>query len=508
MCLEATGRTRVELEELARRIAEVFHARGLSIDAQFLQDNGTALGGEGGSPRIAVHPGLEGVFVQRSADGSWLWTSDTLSRISTLYSGQYGAVQEMARQLPRSMHGKVLGVALWQYFALIMLFLMGLVVRKVIAYIVASRVATMAEKLGQTWASRLVDVFASPGATLVMAVIVQAIYPELRLPIRAALIMSITVRVLYVLSLVWAAYRFVDVIAARMAMRAEETDSKLDDQLVPLLRNLLKTMVVLAGGLFILQNLDVDVGSLLAGLGIGGLAFALAAKDTLANFFGSVMIFLDRPFQIGDWIKVAGTEGVVEEVGFRSTRIRTFYNSLVTMPNARFTETQIDNMGQRVYRRVSVTLGLTYDTTPEQMEAFVEGVRAIICSNPSTRKDYYEVHMSGFGDHGLEVMVYFFFLVDTWSEELRQRHLVFLEIMRLAAGLGVSFAFPTRTLHIDYQRAAGERPDVGPTPDGEQLASVVRAFGPGGASARPQGPQLTEGFYASAAPTPPSRGSD
>ena len=193
----------------------------------------------------------------------------------------------------------------------------------------------------------------------------------------------------------------------------------------------------------------VELRALLTGLGIGGLAFALAAKETLANFFGSVMIFVDRPFQIGDWIVVNGAEGIVEEVGFRSTRIRTFYNSVISVPNAVFTDAKIDNYGQREYRRTVCTLNLTYDTTPEQIQAFCEGIRAIIIANAHTRKDYYEVHMSGFGAHSLDVMVYFFFKVDSWTAELRERHNVYLEIMRLAGDLGVCFAFPTQTLHVD-----------------------------------------------------------
>ena len=263
---------------------------------------------------------------------------------------------------------------------------------------------------------------------------------------------------------------------------------------MPLVRKGLKVITVVVGGLFILQNLSVDVSSLLAGLGIGGLAFALAAKDTLANFFGSVMIFVDRPFQIGDWVIAGGKEGVVEEVGFRSTRLRTFYNSLMTIPNAKITDTHIDNYGERRYRRCSTTLGLTYDTTPEQMQAFVEGVRAIIQANPHTRKDAYEVHMSGFGDSSLNVMLYFFFEVESWTIELREKHNVFLEIMRLAEKLGVSFAFPTSTLHVAEVPEPGERQLAAPLED-EALAATVESFGPEGDVGRPGGPKLTQGYW-------------
>jgi MscS family membrane protein len=299
-----------------------------------------------------------------------------------------------------------------------------------------------------------------------------------------------------VLSLVWAVYRLVDVLAETMAAKAAVTESKLDDQLVPLVRKSLKVLTVIAGLLFLLENLNVDVTSLLAGLGIGGVAVALAAKDTVANFFGSIMIFIDRPFQIGDWVVVSGVEGIVEEVGFRSTRIRTFYNSLVTVPNAKFMEANIDNYGARQYRRSYFTLNVTYDTTVDQMQSFVEGIRAIIQNNPYTRKDYYEVHMSGFGAHSLDVMVYFFFKVKSWTEELRERHHVLLEIMRLAADLGIVFAFPTQTLQVDSLAAPGaERQLPPPLPRGE-LESVIRDFGPGGTKGQPGGHLVTHGYFA------------
>lgn len=409
----------------------------------------------------------------------------------------------LARNMPQALRGSVLDVEVWQYLAIFLLLILGLVLRRVALYLLKRRITALVELTEREWLARLVEAASAPLATLIMAVVLRIGYPKLGLAEGMVGALEVAVRVLVVVSLVWATYRFVEVLADRLAAKAETTDSKLDDQLVPLVRRSLKAFVVVAGALFILQNLNVNVGSLLAGLGIGGLAVALAAKDTIANFFGSIMIFVDRPFQIGDWIVVDGVEGIVEEVGFRSTRIRTFQNSLVTLPNARFTETKIDNFGARQYRRVFVTLNLTYDTTPEQMQAFVEGVRAILQANPSTRKDYYEVHMSGFGAHSLDVMLYFFFEVPSWSDELRERHNVFLEIMRLARELGVAFAFPTRTLHLEpTAQTASERRAT------EELARVVADFAPGGGLSRPRGPKLTHGYLASLTPAAQSAGDD
>jgi MscS family membrane protein len=244
------------------------------------------------------------------------------------------------------------------------------------------------------------------------------------------------------------AYRVVDVIIDVLARRAAETETKLDDGLVPLLRTVLRLAVTGIGLVFVLQNLDVNVSSLLTGLGLGGLAFALAAQDTAKNLFGGVTVFIDKPFEIGDWIAVDDIEGTVEAVGFRSTRIRTFYNSQVTVPNGRLVDTGVDNMGRREWRRYKADLGIGYHSTPDQVDAFVEGLRDLIRGRDGFRQDYFIVEFTGFGESSLDVMLYCFIDAPDWNAELRARHELNLDIMRLAQRVGVEFAFPTRTVHL------------------------------------------------------------
>jgi MscS family membrane protein len=483
--------------ELAPRIKAVYDTRAFYVEINELPDTPDYKDPKSGRAELPPHARLPDVIVARSPDGRWLWTRASLARIDQLYAQSFTHLGDtVIEHIPGALRGEVFGAAVWQYLALLLIVLVGLIARKVIQFIVANRIKGFVSTTGHAWAARFVDVFASPGATLVMALLLRFTYPQLRLPLEAAVAVSVVVRLLVVVSLVWAIYRLVDVLAERLAEKARGTESKLDDQLVPLIRKSLKLVTLIAGALFVLQNLNVDVTSLLAGLGIGGVAVALAAKDTIANFFGSIMIFADRPFQIGDWVVVSGVEGIVEEVGFRSTRIRTFYNSLVTIPNAKFTEASIDNYGARQYRRSYFTLNVTYDTTPEQMQAFVEGIRAIIQANPFTRKDYYEVHMSGYGASSLDVMVYFFFKVKSWSEELRERHHVLLEIMRLARELGVVFAFPTQTLHVESLASPGAARVVAAPRPRDELAAVVHGFAPGGTAGHPDGAAITHGYFA------------
>ena len=266
-----------------------------------------------------------------------------------------------------------------------------------------------------------------------------------------------------IVAVVWTTYRAADLAAEILAERAKATEGRTDDLLVPLVRKSLKVFVTAFGLVFIADNLDVNVSSLLAGLGLGGIAIALAAQDTIKNLFGSITVLFDRPFSVGDWVVIEDTEGTVEELGFRSTRIRTFYNSVITLPNATLIDAAVDNYGSRTYRRWKTVLSLTWDTPPDKIEAFCEGARELIRRHPYTRKDYYHVYLNDFGASDLQVLLYMFFNTPDWSTELRERHRLGVDILRLAQALGVSFAFPTRTVLLKQDDAEPTSPPP-PTP--------------------------------------------
>jgi MscS family membrane protein len=245
-------------------------------------------------------------------------------------------------------------------------------------------------------------------------------------------------------------YKLADVVAAYFTKLATKTESTLDDQLVPLLRKTLKAFVIIVGTLFILRDgLNLDIIPFLTGLSIGGVAIALAAQDTIKNFFGSVMIFIDKPFQVGDWITSGEIDGTVEEVGFRSTRIRTFRNSLMYVPNGKIADAVLDNHGLRQYRRFYTTLTITYDTPPELIDEFVKGLREIVLAHPLTRKDMFHIYFNNLSSFSQDIMFYIFFEVPTWGEELQCRHEILVQIVKLANSIGVRFAFPTQTLHME-----------------------------------------------------------
>ncbi|MYD64974.1 MAG: mechanosensitive ion channel family protein [Chloroflexi bacterium] len=317
-------------------------------------------------------------------------------------------------------------------------------------------------------------------------------FPALDFPQVAEDIVEQLASLLGAVALVMLGFRGVDIFTDVLARRAALTDSRFDDQLVPLLNTALKILTLIIGMLFILGNLGVNVTSLVAGLGLGGLAVALAAQDTFRNLLGGVTIFADRPFQVGDWVVVGSIEGTVEHVGFRSSRVRTFYNSVVTVPNARIVDTHVDNMGLRQWRRYRATLGLAYHTTPDQVQAFVEGVRAVIRANPEMRKDYYIVEFTEFGASSLEVLLYCFIDAPDWNAELRTRHVLNLDIMRLAEELGVEFAFPTQTLHVASM--PGQPAEVPEAPARDQLGETVERFAPAGAGGQRTDQPITAGY--------------
>jgi len=262
-----------------------------------------------------------------------------------------------------------------------------------------------------------------------------------------------------VLAAVWTSFHLIDLVAGVMKRRAERTPTRFDDLLVPLVSKSLKVIAFCIGVVICAEAFDWRITGLLAGVGIGGMALALASQDAVSNLFGSVTVLLDRPFEVGDWVVTGDIEGTVETVGFRSTRIRTFYNSLVTVPNSNLTTAVVDNMGKRSFRRFKATLGLQYDTTPEQIDAFCEGVRELLRRHPYARKDYYHVYLNNLSDCSMDVLLYCFFDCSDWSVELRERHRLLVDIIKLADQLGVAFAFPTRTLQM-FQGEPSEPFDI------------------------------------------------
>ncbi|MFT5430546.1 MAG: MscS family membrane protein, partial [Myxococcota bacterium] len=484
-----------EAPELALRLKKILDARGLYVIIEDLPKD-PEFQNEADEKAYTLFPReLPAMTWVRDAHGKWVLNAKSRNKIGALYRDTFPLnVDDMVQSLPSWMRGRVLGLQTWQFLALFLLLALAWGTFKLTVFVYTTYVNRAARRIDREWVRNSIICADRPVGILAMAAVAAAGFPLLQFPVGANTVVVLAARVLAAFSIVWLGFRLTDVLGKILQDRAEATESKLDDQLVPLVLKTIKIVLFIIGGLFILQNLRIDVGSLLAGLGIGGLAFALAAKDTVANLFGSFTIFVDKPFQIGDWIKIGSeVEGTVEEVGFRTSRVRTFHNSLISIPNSLITNSAVDNIGVRKYRRYKSVLGLAYDTSPERVQAFCEGVRAIIQATPGMRQDFYLVEFQGFGASSLEILLYTFMDVPDWNAELRARTNLNLSILELAGRLGVSFAFPTQTLHIESSPGHPAAPRPGPQTT-EELIAIVREFGPRGKGGHPAGYKLTDGF--------------
>ncbi len=360
------------------------------------------------------------------------------------------AVTGMKQYFPNFAFEQILGLYLWQIIALILLHVLIFVSYRILSWIFGYFLIKIFSKFKRSEiAQKYIKPISKPLSLLLIVSTIRFLISGMELPGQLQTILYTIIKIMVPVYATVIVYRLSDMIADIFAAIASRTKTKIDDNFVPLVRKAMKIVVVILGGIYILENTGVPITPLLAGVSIGGLAFALAAQDTLKNLFGSVTIFTDQPFDVGDWIVFDGVEGTVVEVGVRSTRVRTFYDSIISIPNGRLADIKIDNMGRRDFRRYKTNIGLTYDTPPELVDTFVEGLKQIIAIHPNTRKDYYQIHLNGFGASSLDILFYVFFKVPDWTTELRTRHDVILEIIRLAKELGIRFAYPTETLFVE-----------------------------------------------------------
>ena len=253
-----------------------------------------------------------------------------------------------------------------------------------------------------------------------------------------------------ILAIFWFIYLFVNLVDARLQQWAGTTDSTIDDVLVPLVGKTLRLFIITLGGIIIIQNLTgVEIGPLLASLGIGGVAVALAAKDSIANFFGTLTVLFDKPFQVGDRIVLENYDGVVENVGFRSTRIRLLSGHLVTIPNEKVINSGLENIGKRPFIRWLTNIGITYDTPPDKIEKAVEIIESILENHEGLNPDLPpRVYFNGFNDWSLNIMVIVWYHPPNYWDLQSWIQRTCLEITRQFHAHDIDFAFPSQTLHL------------------------------------------------------------
>lgn len=250
---------------------------------------------------------------------------------------------------------------------------------------------------------------------------------------------------LVIVNITWLVVRLVDALIEEYVVPlAEKSKSDLDDQLLPLFRKGMKVIIWSLGIIMGLNNAGYDVGAVIAGLGIGGLAFALAAQDTVKNFFGGIMIFADKPFAIGERIQIGDIDGFVKEIGIRSTRIETLAGRIVTVPNSRFSDDVVENVDREPTRKVVLNLGLTYDMNAEQMERAMALLKEIAASHNNNIEDDVFVGFNAFGDFSLGII--FIYYIRKEADILDSQSGINLDILKKFGEEGLEMAFPTQTV--------------------------------------------------------------
>lgn len=249
--------------------------------------------------------------------------------------------------------------------------------------------------------------------------------------------------------ILWSVYRLTEIVTEVMKNIFDKSDKILSKQFVPIVRTSLRAIVLIIGGIMIVQNLGINVSSLLAGVGIGGIAIALAAQDAVSNIFGTFIMFSDRPFRIGDYIEFKNVSGVVESIGLRSTKIRTFDKSLITVPNKLVTSEMVQNWSARPKRRIKFNVGLTYNSTSSKIKELIKNIRDYIKSSNDFDKEDFVVNFTEFKDSSLSIFINCFAATTNYKEYLRILEDFNITLMKMVEDLELEFAFPTQSIYLE-----------------------------------------------------------
>ncbi|HCS21117.1 MAG TPA: mechanosensitive ion channel protein MscS [Bacteroidetes bacterium] len=346
-------------------------------------------------------------------------------------------------------------------------FLIGYVLRKYVARMFANFLYRFFKKFSEGTAhDEFVDLLVKPFQVIILFISLYLALVQLQFPDALELgeekiqrTRDILHRLYFgimVVCVTWLMLRVVDFMMLILYQRAQLTEDKSDDQIILFMKDMIKVTVVVFAIFFIMSAVfKLDITTLIAGLGIGGLAIALAAQDTLSNLLASFIIFMDKPFKAGDLVNFDTITGTIEKVGFRSTKVRTLDKSLLTVPNKDLTDGPLNNITESPFRRVKFMIGLTYDTPAAKISKVIEEINEVLDNHPETKDDY-TVAFSDFSSSSLDIMILFFVFSNDWEKMVRVKEEINFKIMHIVERNGCEFAFPTQTIHM----AKGNEPRV------------------------------------------------
>jgi len=472
------GKTRRHGPELAVKLLKIFQGRALILRfAEIPTDPNFT---DSATGRNIYYPFItyNDIYLEKIS-GRWRYSEETVSHIDDIYSSIYPfTINDYIEKLPAFLRFKLFwSMELWQIVAVLFLILLVYLFQKLLRFIVRYVLKLIFAKLEST------DFFDRHFRPVVRAIsgiislsIVILFVPILDLPLNVHIFLVLIYRVTLVIWLVVLSFRITDYAYYRIRKMLEHKGNKMAANMIPFFRTMFKTLLVIIGILFIIVSLGFDIWPWMAGLSIGGLAVALAAQETIKNIFGSITILADRPFDVGDWIIYDNFEGTVEEIGIRSTTIRTFSDSLLTVPNGKLMDVTIDNMGLRKYRRFQTYLDIIYGTPVELLEAYVQGLEKLVQKHDFTRKDVHYIYISGLASSSIQIFIRIWLTSKTWKDELRDRHIFIKDMLELARSLGIEFAFPTQSLFIEHFPGAQAGNKSIERPTQEEIDAKVNEF--------------------------------
>ncbi|MEO8499941.1 MAG: mechanosensitive ion channel domain-containing protein, partial [Vicinamibacteria bacterium] len=455
--LAVSNEQAVRSPELARRLKAVLD-RHLWIDLDRISSRSTGDQGDGlpaAMDEVGTLAGREPVRLVRReiAEGAiWVFSNTTVNRIDAWYDRlpdrwiRDRIPEALLRPGPKDL-------LRWQWLALLIL---GVAVSFAGRWLATPVILGLRRALARTatvWDDALLDRVASPLSVGLGLLVARLSVPCLGLYAPAEDFVGGLLRALGLITFFWALWRGIDLgeLALNRSVWAERASSR---SLVSLGGGLAKVVVTALGLVTALSELGYPVSGLVAGLGIGGVALALAAQKTVENLFGSLSLALDRPFDVGEFVKVEDFVGTVEAVGLRSTRIRTLDRTLVTIPNGRMADMRLETYSARDRMRLACIIGLVYETRASQMRQVLEGIEGVLRSHPKIWPDAVVVRFQELGTSSLNLEVMAWFQTSEWSEFQLIRQEVLLQVMDVVEGAGTGFAFPTQTLHVVGEASA------------------------------------------------------
>ena len=324
----------------------------------------------------------------------------------------------------------------------------AMLLRRLVTTIIFNLLKRLAAKTETTLDDKLFPALEAPVATFVMVTGIFAALKVLKLSETVDRSIGYGSTVAFSLVIFWGLLRAFNAILDHASEMAKERQMGVA-AFMPWIKKALVALFVVIGVLITIQSLGYNVSTILSGLGIGGLAFALAAQDTIANLFGSLVVAIDQPFKVGETVKIGAHTGTVEEIGLRSTKIRLVDKSLVVIPNKLVSSEAITNLSRFTQRRIEQVIGINYDATPEQLRFIVEDIRQCILAEAAVDTNSVMVFFRDLSASSLDLWIVYVAQGPDFQQSLALKQRVNLEIMRLVAARGLTFAFPSSVMHLD-----------------------------------------------------------